>query len=434
MNDSWMSKKESPLLGLQGMGGGVGGFNFLSGAGEGGGIWGWGKNTRWFMFQAPAPQTPANAALTYSSPRQIGTDVNWTHMHLGSQTDTFMALDSDGDMYVWGSNAYGALGQGQSVSYPYTTSGATKALTASSQLPGTWKTVHSCMGVQYAIKETDDGLFAWGNNRNGSLGQNTSGPGQAKSSPTRIPGTWASAKLGGNDQFLSGMGVKTDGTLWCWGRDPFGKLGNPSLGPYPYDQELAKRYSSPIQVGTDTTWGKEMNHITMGSRFSMAIKTDGTLWAWGRNEDGLLGMNEGYPGNRSSPVQVGTNTNWAQILAQGYGSYRVFGMKTNNTLWAWGQDGYGALGLNAEGTPAKRSSPVQIPGSWKIGGATNVGYRTTAWVKEDGTLWAWGRNNKGDLGQNDTTDRSSPVQIGAGTKWLGASCGPESTSSGWGAT
>jgi alpha-tubulin suppressor-like RCC1 family protein len=433
MKDIENSKKEAPLLGLQGMGGGVGGFNFLSGGGEGGGIWGWGRNTRWFMFQAPAPQTPTNNALTYSSPRQIGTDVSWTRLHLGSQTDTYMALDSKNDLYVWGSNSYGALGQGQSVSYPFETSGATKALTASSQLPGTYKTIHSNTGVLFATKETDDGLFAWGNNRNGTLGQNTSGPGQAKSSPTRVPGTWSSAVLGGNDQFVSAMGVKTDGTLWTWGRDPFGKLGVPSLGPYPYDQELAKRYSSPIQVGTDTNWGKEINHITMGSRFSMAIKTDGTLWSWGRNESGLLGTNQGYSGNRSSPTQVGTSTNWAQILAQGYGAYRVFGVKTDGSLWGWGETEYGALGLNQPDSE-KRSSPTQIPGTWKIGGCTNAGYRYTSWVKDDGTLWAWGYNANGQLGQNNTTTHSSPVQIGAGAKWLGATGGTANSVSGaWGA-
>ena len=431
MKDIENSKKEAPLLGLQGMGGGVGGFNFLAGAGEGGGVWGWGKNARWFMFQAPAPQTPTPSASTYSSPRQIGTDVNWTHLHMGDQTETYMAINSDKELYVWGSNSYGALGQNQSVGYPETTSGATKALSASQQLPGSWKTAHCDTGTLFAIKETDDGLFAWGANRNGTLAQNTSHGGQAKSSPTRIPGTWASAVLGGNDQFVSAMGVKTDGTLWTWGRDPFGKLGVPSLGPYPADQELAKRYSSPIQVGTDTNWGKEMTNITMGSRASFAIKTDGTLWGWGRNEYGVLGLNQGYPGNRSSPVQIGTNTNWAQIIAQGYGVERVFGVKTNGTLWTWGENEYGSMGNNQ--SEGDISSPMQIPGTWKIGGCTNTGYRFTNWVKEDGTLWTWGRNHAGQLGHGDTTDRSSPTQVGASAKWIGASAGAnEAVSGAWG--
>ena len=428
MNDIWMSKKESPLLGLQGMGGGVGGFNFLSAAGEGGGLWAWGVNKNWLIFQAPAPQTPANAATARSSPVSVfGTKTDWTHMKICTQAQTYNAMDKDGNLYVWGSNSYGALGQSQKQpQHP-----GPRDLAADCQLPGTWRQVASCMGTSFAVKDTDDGLFAWGVNRHGVMGNNQPHEGGARSSPSRIPGTWAAATIGGNDQDMSGMGVKTDGTLWMWGKDPKGKLGIPGGGPYPHEPETAPRYSSPIQVGTDTNWGKDKFLIDTGDEFSMAIKTDGTLWAWGANQYGSLGLN--YHASRSSPTQVGTSSNWSQILVGGDG-YRAYGVKSDNTLWAWGaQEYWGLLGLNQVADPASfnnRSSPTQIPGSWKIGGSTNAGRSNMGWVKEDGTLWRWGANNYGEMGTNDQgpsnpenpgpwTSRSSPIQVGSGTDWLG---------------
>ena len=112
MNEIWMSKKESPLLGLQGMGGGVGGFNFLSASGEGGGLWAWGVNRARLYMPSPAPTNPNNAQKR-SSPVQIGTDTNWTLFQMGTQADGYAAINSDKEFYTWGSNSQGLLGQNQ---------------------------------------------------------------------------------------------------------------------------------------------------------------------------------------------------------------------------------------------------------------------------------------------------------------------------------
>ena len=154
MNDSWMSKKESPLLGLQGMGGGVGGFNFLS-AGGGAGLWGWVINKQWMMFQAPAPQTPANAATKRSSPVSImGTKTDWSYMLIGTQAQTYQAVDEGGDIYAWGSNSYGALGQNQKQPQVQR-----RALADDCMLPGPWRSINFTYGISSAIKDSDDGLF-----------------------------------------------------------------------------------------------------------------------------------------------------------------------------------------------------------------------------------------------------------------------------------
>ena len=140
-----------------------------------------------------------------------------------------------------------------------------------------------------------------------------------------------------------------------------------------------------------------------------AIKTDGTLWAWGLNTDGQLGLNN--IAHRSSPVQVGSLTDWKLVAA---GSYFAVAIKTDGTLWSWGRGtaiaplGAGALGL---GNTAHRSSPVQVGSltDWK---QVSAGAYHTRAIKTDGTLWTWGDNTSGQLGLGNTIHRSSPVQVG----------------------
>jgi alpha-tubulin suppressor-like RCC1 family protein len=188
---------------------------------------------------------------------------------------------------------------------------------------------------------------------------------------------------------------KTDGTLWSWGQNGSGQLGI-NIGNY--DR------SSPVQVGALTNWSK----ISAGTAHCLAVKTDGTLWAWGKNSNGELGINNTY--YRSSPVQVGSLTDWLQVSG---GNTHSLAVKTNGTLWAWGNGSQGMLGLN---NTIDRSSPVQV------GVLTNwvnvsAGNSNSAAIKADGTLWTWGENGDGQLGQNNLTYRSSPVQVGALTAW-----------------
>ena len=201
--------------------------------------------------------------------------------------------------------------------------------------------------------------------------------------------------------------VRTDGTLWMWGHNGPGRLGL---------NDNAQR-SSPTQVGSDTTWAKERGSngpkFATGAKTTFAIKTDGTLWSWGYCNWGELGQNNSVL-NKSSPAQI-PGTTWRSVSS---GRYHSVATRTDGTLWTWGSNGDGYLGQNNE---VRYSSPTQIPGTnWNKAYAGNL---ATAATKTDGTLWVMGKNNEGQMAQNNKdVSYSSPTQI-PGTTWEEAHVG-----------
>ena len=238
-------------------------------------------------------------------------------------------------------------------------------------------------------------LWAAGWNYNGQLGQNSTNPAPAGgvSSPIQIPGTWSQVSSGGD----YATAIKSDNTLWAWGTNEMGELGQ--------NERNEPGYSSPVQI-PGTTWS-DVSTAT-GSDRAGAIKTDGTLWMWGRNDHGQLGQNSETL--YSSPVQV-TGTTWLDVEA---GDHSTLALKTDGTLYSWGRSEQGSLGIPSIAHDAHQSSPVQIPGAWS-GSKIAMDYNGCA-IKTDGTLWVWGTASYGNLGQNDRTHRSSPTQI-PGTSW-----------------
>jgi alpha-tubulin suppressor-like RCC1 family protein len=199
--------------------------------------------------------------------------------------------------------------------------------------------------------------------------------------------------------------------LWLWG-DNNGFIAIGTLG----DNTIVSK-SSPIQtIAGGTNW----KQVSAGYAVA-AIKTDGTLWTWGTGRFGTLGDNTSVS-NRSSPVQtVAGGTNWKQVTC---GSARQAAIKTDGTLWGWGS---GTFGSNGDGTTTTRSSPVQtVAGgtNWKKL-ATQMFHGTMA-IKTDGSLWVWGSNSIGLLGDGTTTGRSSPVQTVAGRERRGNVAGTDS--------
>jgi alpha-tubulin suppressor-like RCC1 family protein len=286
-------------------------------------------------------------------------------------------------LWSWGSGGAGQLGQNNLIS-------RSSPVQIGSQT--TWNNVSGGKDFTLATK-TDGTLWAWGGHNLGRLGTSDV---TDRSSPTQI-GTNTNWNLIGTGNYHS-LATKTDGTLWAWGFNAFGMLG----------LNITAYRSSPTQVGTGTNW------LSIGciGYHSLATKTDGTLWSWGINDSGQLGQNNTI--YRSSPTQVGTLTNWSVIS----GGFRTtFVTKTDGTLWAWGRNGSGELGLN---TVTFVSSPVQVAGTnWlkvKHSPSPPPGAHTLA-IKTNGTLWLWGDNTYGHLGLNDLVSRSSPTQVGTGTNW-----------------
>ena len=246
---------------------------------------------------------------------------------------------------------------------------------------------------------TVPGLWTWGWDAYGQLGNGTR---TNYTSPIQIGSltNWKSA-IGGDKETIA---IKTDGTLWAWGLDNYGQLGN---------GVATSGYSSPIQIGSLTNW----KQVSCGGRgtvapasagFVGAINTDGTLWMWGKGDQGQLG--DGTTGSSSSPKQIGLLNNWKQVEC---GHLYTMAIKLDGTMWAWGINGTGELANN---NIISYSSPIQIGSltNWK---QVSCGYQSAAAVKIDGTLWTWGQNLYGQLGNNTINYYSSPIQVGSLTNW-----------------
>ena len=193
------------------------------------------------------------------------------------------------------------------------------------------------------------------------------------------------------------FGVKTYvSTLWMWGYNEYGQFG----------QNNRTSYSSPVQVGSENNWSQGIR----GAFNVAATKTDGTLWVMGHNTDGSLGQNNVV--FYSSPVQI-PGTTWDLVSSS---NSSCFATKTDGTLWAWGNNGTsGKLGL---GDTAHRSSPVQIGSGTDWSKPLNMTNNAGGALKTDGTLWLWGSNTYGSLANNTyDTGSNSPIQV-PGTKWV----------------
>ena len=286
-------------------------------------------------------------------------------------------------LYSWGYSSNGMLGIND----------ATDNRSSPIQIPGTtWNNTDG--GAVALATKTDGTLWAWGNDYGGRLGQNA--PRLNQSSPIQIPGTqWNLVTAGSSTQFAT----KTDGTLWSWG-------SNSSYGMLGLNDKVD--YSSPVQIpGTWTAIDAGSGSSNAGH--SLGLQTN-DLYAWGSNNGGQLGQNQGSI-YRSRPVQIpGT---WSKIRAGGDtgGESCSFAINSSNQLYGWGRNSSGRLGQNNQ---VSYSSPKQIPGNTWASVATSS--QQTIATKTDGTLWAWGSGGTGELAQNNRTSYSSPKQI-PGTSW-----------------
>ncbi|MGD0658739.1 MAG: CFI-box-CTERM domain-containing protein [Syntrophorhabdales bacterium] len=285
-----------------------------------------------------------------------------------------LAIKADGTLWAWGDNSTGQLGDGSTVSQ----------LGPEQIAPSfTWTAVAAGSGFTIAIN-SDGTRWAWGDNSTGGLGDGTT---TQQNGPEQIAPslTWTAVAAGSN----FAAGIESDGTLWAWGDNASGQLGIGSTGG---------SSTAPLQEGRAFTW----TAVAAGSNFAAGIESDGTLWAWGDNASGQLGIGPG--GTSGIPIQISTATNWTAVTA---GKDFALALRSDNSLWAWGNNSSGQLG---DGGTVQPSGPEQIVPSFTWT-AVAAGSNFTVALRADGSLWAWGDNSNGQLGIGSTSGSASPVQV-----------------------
>jgi alpha-tubulin suppressor-like RCC1 family protein len=318
---------------------------------------------------------------TNSSPRIIST---W------GGAEMQIVLKSDGSVWDWGLNSSGQLGIGTTNNSPVPVQvlgpGGSGYLGPVAAIMG---------GEQHNFALRADGtVWAWGLNIFGQLGDGTSNWGSftnRSTTPVQVNGLTSVKSLGGRG--YHSLALKTDGTVWAWGDNNGGQLGNgtASLGT-----------NTPVQVIGLTNPAS----ISGGGFFSLALMPDGTVRSWGSNPHGECG--DGTTSNRYTPVVVAGLTN---MMAISGGWVHALALKSDGTAWAWGNNGNGELG---DGTAQTRYAPVQVSGLSNVV-SVSAGDGNSMARLSDGTVWKWGRNDMGQLGigtsDNITNVHPLPVQV-----------------------
>jgi len=261
-------------------------------------------------------------------------------------------------------------------------------------ISGAWANVSSGGYHNCAIAENGT-LWCWGWNASGQLG-NGSTADEYSPKQTGVWTDWKSVSAGA----LHTCGKRENGTLWCFGDNRYGQLGDGT--------KEGKRI--PTRVGTDNNWSS----VSSGRAHTCARKSDGTLWCWGANESGQLG--DGTTIDRYYPVPVGKSKDWVSVSA---GGNHTCGKKSDGTIFCWGDNSRGQLGF---GTTTDWLIPKKVGnrGNWS---SVSAGLYHTCAKKKTGTLWCWGANDFGQLGDGTSADRLSPVKVGIATNWASVSSG-----------
>ena len=348
-----------------------------------------------------------------SSPILIGTS-SWTFVTASNNyyDNSTFGITSTGALFGWGNSDYSRLGNGvpivtASANFSFATKLSTFLTRVSPIQVGTssWTQISAGQGYSMAIR-SDGLLFAWGTNTSGRLGDGTT---ITRVSPIQIgTSSWTQISVGktSNSLAMISLAIRSDGALFAWGNNGSGQLG---------DGTIITR-SSPVQIGSSSWTQISAGTTSTGSPYSMAIRSDGLLFAWGFNANGKLG--DGTTVDKTSPVQIGSFS-WTQVSAGGSHSMAI---RSDGLLFGWGGGGFGALG---DGTAVSKSSPVQIgSSSWTQVSASFDAY--TMAIDVNGALYGWGKAGQYVLGDGTLITKSSPVQIGT-SSWTQVSAGYSAT-------
>ncbi len=290
-----------------------------------------------------------------------------------------VALKTDGTVWAWGANSAGQLGDGSrtTASVPI-------------QMPGVSGMQMIAAGISHTVLQKSDGtVWGVGRNSSGEMGAQTNG---AALTPVQAQGFSGAQRIAAG--FAHTVALRNDGTVWTWGSNDHGQLGRSTTDTCRGSPCGLQPAQVPGLAG--------VTEIAAAWFHTLALKSDGTVWAWGANYAGQLG--DGTLTDRSSPVQVAGLSGISQIAA---GMSHAIALKSDGTVSTWGDNSAGQLG---DGSTTNRSTPVQVPGLTGVGGIA-AGWRNSAAGTADGSGWVWGDNSVGNLGDGTTINRTSPVRL-----------------------
>lgn len=306
-------------------------------------------------------------------------------------------LKSDGTVWTWGANFSGKLGIGETNDVRALTPVEVHDAANVSYL----NSVKAIMGgeIHNVALKSDGTVWCWGWNAFGQLGDGTTNnswvPTQA--GLTASPPLTNVVKLGGRPYFT--LAEKADGTIWAWGMNQFGQMGNGTLTPFSSPPNNVPGMVSNSQPGGPINGALQ---ITCGYQFGAALATNGTVWTWGGGSHGEQGT--GSTTTNYSPVQVPGLTNITQISA---GWFHILARKADGTVWAWGNNAYGEIG---DGTTNNAFTPVQVLNVSNIVAVSGGDSHSSA-LAADGTIWKWGRNDVSELGLGPADNNAHPLPL-----------------------
>lgn len=325
-----------------------------------------------------------------SSPIQLGGNNQWMSIAAGYNNSS--AITGNGNLFVWGTNASGQLGLGLPT---------VSNLSSPTQVgTGSWRQIIWSKGANFVFSlglTTNGNILASGSNANYGLGNGTTANSLSFVPISGPNGNWRWISA----TWSAGLAINNQDLLWGWG-DTSIAWTSATLSA-----------STPVQLGS-STW----QSVQGGFNHAMALTKFNDLYSWGFNSQGQLGL--GDITQRSTPVQVTASNNTSGWRSVACGAFFTLAIAGNGTLWAWGQNSNGQLGL---GDTTRRLTPVQV-GSLTTWQWIACGEASSLALKSDGTLWTWGRNTFGTLGLNSATaEFSSPVQVGSNINWKTAEMG-----------
>ncbi len=286
-----------------------------------------------------------------------------------------LAIKKDGSLWAWGHNMLGQLGIGEN----------NHGVSTPTQVVNIGNVISADAGGEFSIAlDTYGNLWTWGNNYNGQLGNGTF---KNSNIPIKVPNLSNIISVSAGYNYA--LALRQDGTVWAWGKNTCGELGN---GTYE-DSNI------PVQVLNLF----DIVSVSAGYFHALALKADGTVWAWGCNSSGQLGI--GNRENRNIPDQV---LNLDNIISISAGQSHSIALKNDGSVWTWGSNVYGELGIDENSWWSLEPIPLQ---SLNDIISISAGASHSLVLKKDGSVWAWGYNNCGQLGIGDTLSRNVPIMV-----------------------